>query len=89
MIRIILIFVVGYVCYRALKSWMQPITTASRPAAVNSAKQDEDVMIKDPFCEAYFPKRNAVNLNLDGKDLHFCSAECRDNYLATLSENEK
>jgi YHS domain-containing protein len=88
-IRIILIFIVGYVCYRALKSWMQPIAPASRPAAGRSARQVDDVMIKDPFCEAYFPERDAVHLNLDGKDLHFCSVECKDKYLATLSDNEK
>jgi len=89
MIRVILIFVLGYVCYRALKSWLQPIEKTSRRAAGRSAGQVDDVMIKDPFCEAYFPKRNAVHLNLDGKDLHFCSVECKDKYLATLSENEK
>jgi YHS domain-containing protein len=68
---------------------MQPIAPGSRQAAGRSVGQVDDVMIKDPFCEAYFPKRNAVHLNLDGKDLHFCSVECKNKYLATLSENEK
>jgi len=89
MIRIILIFVIGYVCYRAFKSWMQPIAQGARPEAGRSAGQVDDVMIKDPYCEAYFPKRNAVHLNVKGKDLHFCSVECKDKFLATLSENEK
>ena len=39
-------------------------------------------MIKDPYCEAYFPKRNAVHLNLNANDLYFCSKECRDKYIA-------
>ena len=44
--------------------------------------QIDDVMIKDPYCETYFPKRNAVHLNLNAKDLYFCSKECRDKYVA-------
>ena len=44
--------------------------------------QIDDVMIKDPYCEAYFPKRNAVHLNLNATDLYFCSKECRDKYIA-------
>jgi hypothetical protein len=46
------------------------------------AGQIDDVMIKDPYCEAYFPKRNAVHLNLNTNDLYFCSKECRDKYIA-------
>jgi hypothetical protein len=46
------------------------------------ASQIDDVMIKDPYCEAYFPKRNAVHLNLNANDLYFCSEECRDKYIA-------
>jgi hypothetical protein len=46
------------------------------------ASQIDDVMIKDPYCEAYFPKRNAVHLNLNANDLYFCSKKCRDKYIA-------
>jgi YHS domain-containing protein len=46
-------------------------------------------MIKDPFCEVYFPKRNGVHLNLSGKDLYFCSNQCKDKYLAAQSEKKE
>ena len=88
MIRIIILFVVGYLVYRALKSWMFPAAPTSKSVAGKAAGQVDDVMIKDPFCEAYFPKRNAVHLNLNGKDLYFCSVECKDKYLDTLSEKK-
>jgi hypothetical protein len=48
--------------------------------------QIDDVMIKDPYCEAYFPKRNAVHLNLNAIDLYFCSKECRDKYIARQNQ---
>jgi len=89
MIRIIILFVVGYVFYRALKSWMSPTASRSKSVSGKTAAEIDDVMIKDPFCEAYCPKRNAVHLDVEGKDLYFCSAECRDNYRLTLSEKKE
>ncbi len=88
MIRFIILAVVGYVFYRALKSWMFPAPGASNTVADKSIGKIDDVMIKDPYCEAYFPKRNAVHLNFDGQDLYFCSAECKDKYITAQSGNE-
>ena len=88
MIRIIILAVVGYVFYRALKSWMFPAPDASKSVAGKNIGKIDDVMIKDPFCEAYFPKRNAVHLNFGGEDLYFCSIDCKDQYVTTHSEKE-
>lgn len=89
MIRIIILAVVGYVFYRALKSWMFPGPGASKTVADKNIGKIDDVMIKDPFCEAYFPKRDAVHLNFGGKDLYFCSAACKDQFITAHSENEE
>jgi len=89
MIRFIILAVAAFVVYRALKSWMFPDPDASKPVAGRNIGKIDDVMIKDPFCEAYFAKRNAVHLNFRGEDLYFCSIDCRDQYVAAQSENEK
>lgn len=88
MIKIIIFFVIGYVLYRSLKSWMFPGTSSSRSVPGQNKTEIDDVMIKDPYCEAYFPKRNAVHLKYDGQDLFFCSARCKDEYLAAHSKKE-
>jgi YHS domain-containing protein len=49
--------------------------------------QIDDVMIKDPYCEAYFPRREAVHLQLNGNDYYFCSKDCRDQYIAHQSKD--
>ena len=85
MIRFIIFFVVGYVLYRSLKSWMFPAASSSRSVSSDTTAEIDDVMIKDPFCEAYFPKRNGVHLTFGGKDLYFCSNQCKDKYLAAQS----
>jgi YHS domain-containing protein len=48
----------------------------------------DDVMIKDPFCEIYFPKREGHHLKYDGKDLYFCSSTCREKFIAGRSEKQ-
>jgi YHS domain-containing protein len=69
-----------------MKSWMFPNARPKKNVSDEAAGQIDDVMIKDPFCQAYFPRRDAIRLNLRGKDLYFCSKECRDQYLASQSK---
>ena len=89
MIRFIILFVVGYVFYRALKSWMFPTPSSVKPVAGGAGREIDDVMIKDPFCEAYFPKRNAVPLNFGGEELYFCSLACKDKFVALQSKKKQ
>ena len=88
MIRFVILAVVGYVAYRALKSWMFPNPSSSESLAGRNVGEIDDVMIKDPYCEAYFPKRNAVHLKFNGKDMLFCSTQCKDKFLAARSEKK-
>ena len=81
MIKILILFCVAFLLYRSLRSWMFP-DTSKKTVSGETTGQIDDVMIKDPYCEAYFPKRKAVHLNVKGSDLFFCSKECRDNYIA-------
>jgi hypothetical protein len=45
-------------------------------------RQVDDLMVKDPNCGIYFPKREGIRLQGANVDLYFCSAKCRDEYLA-------
>ncbi len=88
MIRLIILFVIGYFAYRAIRSWMHPNTFRKKTVAGKAAGEIDDIMVKDPFCEVYFPKRNGVHLEVDGKDLYFCSTKCRDKFIASRSERD-
>ena len=85
MIRFIILAIVGYVAYRALKSWMLPNASSSESVGGKKAGEIDDIMIKDPYCKAYFPQRSAVHLKFDGKDMQFCSTQCKDKFLAGQS----
>ena len=85
MIRFIILAVVGYVAYRALKSWMFPAGSSSESVEGGNIREIDDVMIKDPYCGTYFPQKDAVQLTFDGKELQFCSIECKEKFLADQS----
>ena len=88
MIKFLILFAVGYLLYRSMKSWMFPDARPKKNVSGEATDQIDDVMIKDPYCQAYFPRRDAIQLNLGGKDLYFCSKECRDQYLASQSKEK-
>ena len=80
--RLLILAAVVYFLYRALKTWM--LGAGQRPEIVpgQSADRIDDVMIQDPYCGIYFPRNSGVKARLDGRDISFCSADCRDKYLS-------
>lgn len=86
MIKFLILFCVAFLLYRSLRSWIFSDSSKKKTVSGKATSQIDDVMIKDPYCKAYFPKRNAVHLNVKDNDLYFCSKECRKNYLADQAQ---
>ncbi len=88
MLRLLIIAGLVYFLYRALSSRLlkhRPPSDGS--VADKNAVAVDDIMVKDPQCDVYFPKRKAVRVTTDGQDLYFCSRECRDKYMLENNEN--
>jgi hypothetical protein len=81
MIRAIVFLIIGYLAYRVLRRWLRSRSLSGRMTG-EAAGRIDDVMIKDPQCGTYFPRRDGVVLKRDEADLLFCSTECRDKYLS-------
>lgn len=77
MIRLLVIAGLVYFGYRKLKALAGP----SRPAPRRSSESVEDIMVKDPECGTYIPKRGAVRLQSGEEEFFFCGTECRDRFL--------
>ena len=83
--RLLILGILIYICYRSLKSWLGPRAAIRQPEMEGAVDKVDDVMVKDPVCEVYFPKRNGFRFKLGGKELYFCSKECRDKFVAAKS----
>jgi uncharacterized protein len=79
--RFLILCLLIYVGYRALKALMLPRESSSRPETQDDLTRIDDVMVKDPFCETYFPKRSGIKAVIKGETHYFCSTACRDKYL--------
>ena len=86
--RFLIIFGLMYVAYRAAKSWMGSGTPPSVEKTGRPSGEIDDVMVKDPFCEVYFPKRNGIGLVFEDRELLFCSEECRDKFINSHAKNK-
>ena len=68
-----------------------PLKMHSRPRA-GSDRARETVagqMIKDPQCGMYVATDLAITTRLKGKTLHFCSEECRDNFITKRKRSDR
>ena len=74
-----LVFLVG----KGIRLWLAAVQAGQRIArADGESSQIDDVMVKDPYCKVYFPKRDGVYVRFKGQDLYFCSQACRDKFMA-------
>jgi len=55
--------------------------SSQKAAFENKTSEIDNVMVKDPYCEVYFAKRDGVHLNIKGRDEYFCSKVCADKFL--------
>ena len=85
--RLLIFMGLLYLGYRAVKSWMLPGAPSRDAVSGQKASEIDDVMVKDPFCDTYLPKRDGVQLKHQGEDLFFCSRECRDQFTDALKES--
>lgn len=79
--RLIFLIVIIYAFFKVRKLVKQIRGSVNQSLSGQVNNQVDDLMIKDPVCEVYFPRREGVHLYDKGKDLYFCSTKCRDTYL--------
>lgn len=84
--KLLVLLVVGYFCYRAIKNWMMANAPSTDKVSSTPAGEIDDVMIQDPVCGVYFPKGNGIELQYEGQNLLFCSQECKTKFIHTHKE---
>jgi len=86
--RFIIFCILIYWGYRFLKGWISSEgPTLRKTEDSNDMGKIDDVMVKDPFCETYFPKRKGIKEIIDGTEYYFCSKTCRDKFMERIKGN--
>jgi YHS domain-containing protein len=86
--RLLILCLLAYLGYRAVKALVFPGASSSRIDRQGSRAPIDDVMVKDPMCETYFPQRKGIKAVVKGETLYFCSKECRDKYIEGAEESQ-
>ena len=87
MIKLIIFFAVIYFGFKLFKSWIINFVSLAARESDNPDfrnRELEDVMVKDPHCQVYFPKQDGIHERINGQDVYFCSQECRDKFVERL-----
>jgi YHS domain-containing protein len=79
--RLLIFGFLVYLGYRLFKGWASPGKSTTRTSEEEGLTKVDDVMVKDPFCETYFPERKGIGGVIEGKTYYFCSTTCRDRFL--------
>ena len=84
--RFLFLCLLVYLGYRVLKGFFAPppMPSGTRPEKRKDMVPVDDIMVKDPVCQTYIPKRDEIKAVIDGNTLYFCSTECRDKYMDSI-----
>jgi YHS domain-containing protein len=52
--------------------------SAPRSAPPRPRMRPAEDLVLDPVCHTHVPRSRALTANVDGREMHFCSADCRD-----------
>lgn len=83
LIRLLLLFIIGYYLYRAL--WKGEglgfLFKRRRKSNTNRTPGSIEEMKKDPVCGVYIPENQAFKLKTDGNNVFFfCSETCKEKF---------
>lgn len=70
-VRVVLVLMAVRLVLRFLAAVAQGYQGAPRPAPATD-------MVRDRVCDTFLPRARALVAVVDGREQHFCSAECRD-----------
>lgn len=89
MFKFLLFLLILYLLYRFFQKKRRQNTYTGRQDHFPPPPPSKitDVLVQDPICGAYVSSKDAVIVkDKDGKEVHFCSAKCRDSFLKQQQE---
>jgi YHS domain-containing protein len=73
--RLILGLVLGYMAYRVIRRLKEMFTLTGQTQQAPKVPEP-DVLVKDPVCQTFIPRQEALKFTKDGQEYFFCSEGC-------------
>lgn len=86
--RILIILGLLYLIYRLTRSAYPYLKKGYREGMSKSGDSILDEMVKDPSCQVYLPKKEAITEKIGNQWYFFCSEDCLKNYKEKLKRGE-
>ena len=83
MLRLIFYVLFIFIAYRVFKWALKLLDSGKSDPLIHGDHQKPavDDLVKDPVCGVYVPVRTAISTMAGGKQVYFCSENCRKRYL--------
>jgi YHS domain-containing protein len=81
MIKLLILGLLGFLAYTFFVAISRSVTGGKKEVPPPKTRQGED-MVQDPQCGTYVPRGDAVAKTVGGQKHYFCSARCRDEFIA-------
>jgi len=79
-VKLIIVLILIYLAYRLTKSVYPQVKKGYREGMAKSDETILDEMVKDPVCQVYLPRKQAISEKMGNERYFFCSEECRRKY---------
>ena len=86
--RLLIIGVLLYILYRLLTAPDKKKMSGRQKGSQSAGGNVQDVLVEDPVCHTYIPKRQAIQLHHDKKMYYFCSDKCCQTFLKNKGVEE-
>jgi len=83
MIRLLIYAMLVYLVYRLVKAWGPSLFKSEDGQEQGVVSHQSTELMKDPQCGTYFLKRDGVEVEIEGKRVHFCSHDCLEAFKKT------
>lgn len=81
MIKLLILGLLGFLAYTFFTAVTRSMPGGKKDVPRPKSRQGED-MVQDPQCGTFVPRGDAVEKTVRGQKYYFCSARCRDEFLA-------
>ena len=88
----LIILLILFLLYKLIKNLLGPQRPDADQYESKGPQEDfspdqgrEREMVRDPVCQVYLPKEEAIYRHSHGKDYYFCSQQCAERFLSNES----